>query len=76
MFKKYRVVVSVINLSDGESDEVIRKDTFKEAKDLFYDKLSQLGGNPQTKAVSVIILDTNGNVIKSDKIDNSIYSTE
>ena len=76
MFKKYTLIAKTMNLSDGEDLNFETKDTEKEIIDLFYDKCSQLGGNPQTKACEIIILDPNGDLIRIEKIDNSKYITE
>lgn len=73
MFNKFTVITKTINMSDGENLTSVTKDTEKEAKDKFYDECSTVGGNPQTKACEVIILDPNGDVMKSEKIDNSKY---
>ena len=76
MFKDYKLLVSTVNMSDGEADEVTRIQDEKSANQKFYDKLSQLGGNPQTKKVMIQLFDKDGNVIKREFIDNSKYITE
>ena len=74
MFNKYFVIQIVKNMSDGVSQSIEAFDTEKIAKDKFYDKLSSLGGNPQTKTVRVVMLNADGLPIKDELIDNSIYA--
>lgn len=75
MFNNFRILVSTMNLSEGEADDVIRESDEQKAYQKFFDKLSQLGGNPQTKKVMVKLLDKNGDVLKTEIIDNSKYIT-
>jgi len=75
MFNKYTVITKTINMSDGEAVVTKDKDTEKEAMDLFYNNCSSYGTNPQTKACEVIVLAPNGDVIRMEKIDNSVYQT-
>ena len=75
MFKKFVVMTRTINLSDGENVTNVPKDTEREAYNLFYDNLSKLGGNEQTKAVQVIVFNPNGEIAKIDERDNSKYIT-
>ena len=69
MLNKYYVLVLSINKSGGNSEEITRKGTLTEAENLFYDKCSSLGGNPQTGYVVVQVLDMYGRAIKSETID-------
>lgn len=75
MFNKFTVITKTINMSDGEAVVTKDKDTEKEAMDLFYNNCSSYGTNPQIKACEVIVLAPNGDVIRMEKIDNSIYQT-
>lgn len=76
MFNKYFVVQIVKNMSDGVSQSIEAFDTEKLAKDKFYDKLSSLGGNPQTKIVRVLMLNADGVLVKDEIIDNTPYIVE
>lgn len=75
MFKKWRVITSIINMADGESDTVTHKDTQKEAMDFFYDQCSKIGGNAQTKGVEVIVVRPDGGIHRIEQIDNAQYLT-
>jgi len=69
MLNKYYVLVLSLNKSGGNSEEITRKDTLTEAENLFYDKCSAYGGNPQTGYVVISVLDMYGRAIKSETID-------
>lgn len=74
MFNKFTVITKTINMSDGESVTWVNKDTEKEARDKFFDECSTVGGNPQTKACEVIVLNPNGNILRIEPIDNEQYT--
>ena len=69
MLEKYYVLLLSLNKSGGNSEEIIRKETLTEAENLFYDKCSQYGGNPQTGYVVISVLDMYGRAIKTETID-------
>lgn len=69
MLNKYYVLILSLNKSGGNSEEITRKDDLTSAENLFYDKCSSYGGNPQTGYVVVSILDMYGRTIKSETID-------
>lgn len=60
---KYSVVIYTTNQQGGISATVTLKDTQKEAEDLFFDKLSQLGGNQQTRFVRVELKNEDGEMV-------------
>lgn len=73
MFNNWRVVLSTINMSDGENDIVTRKATEKEARDLYLNQLSSYGTNPQTKGLMIYLINPYGAVVEQYKVDNTQY---
>ena len=69
MLNKYYVLVLSLNKSGGNSEEIIRKDTYNEAESKFYDKCSSYAGNDATGYVVIQLLDGYGRAIKSETID-------
>lgn len=63
MLNKYFVLVLSLNKSGGNSEEIIRKDTYNEAESTYYDKCSSYAGNAQTGYVVVQMLDQYGRAI-------------
>lgn len=67
MLNKYFVLVLSLNKSGGNSEEIIRKDTYDEAESTYYDKCSNYAGNAQTGYVVVQLLDQYGRaILKAD----------
>lgn len=60
MITKYFLVVITVNQSDKVSQDITAYDTYKEAEGKWRDKLSQVGGNPQTKYAIFEVLDNYG----------------
>lgn len=71
MFNSWLVITRTINVSGGEAEVTARKDTEKEAMDLFYNNLSSYGTNPSTKACQVIVVKPNGDFARFETIDNT-----
>ncbi len=63
MITKYFLVVITVNQNDGVSQDITAYDTYKEAEGKWRDKLSQVGGNPQTKYAIFEVLDNYGRVM-------------
>ena len=73
---KWSVIISTVNVSGGSDMTITKKDTEKEATDLFYDTLSRTGGNPSTKFVRCELRDEKGNTSLLIERDNSKFITE
>ena len=73
MFNSWRVITFTRNMSDGEAEFMVRKNSEKEAIDTFYNNCNTYGTNPATKTCQVVVYDPEGHVIKDEQIDNSKY---
>ena len=71
MFGKYFVTTIILNMSNNVSQSIEAYDTKKQAEDKFYDKLSSVGGNPQTKKMRVLLLNSDGMQYKDEIRDNT-----
>lgn len=69
MLTKYRVYVMSLNKSGGESEETVRRDTYDEAENVFFDKCSSYAGNAQTGYVVIHLIDLSGRSIKHEEIN-------
>ena len=69
MLGKFYVLVLSLNQSGGNAEEVIRKDTYVEAENLFYTKCGQLAPNPATGYIVIELLDEYGRAIKMETIN-------
>lgn len=73
MLNKYFLVILTLNKSGGTSQTITAFDTYDEAEDDWRDKLSTVGGNPQTAYAVFEILDPYGrpvspNIYTVDKL--------
>lgn len=73
MFNNWRVVIFTRNMSDGEAEETIRKATEKEARDIYLNKLSSFGTNPQTKCMTIKLYNTEGQQVEEYYVNNAQY---
>lgn len=69
MLNKYYVLVLSLNQSGGNSEEIIRKDTYDDAESKYYDKCSSYAGNEQTGYVVIQLLDQYGRAILKAEIN-------
>ncbi len=61
MLEKWYVMVLAINMSGGNSEEIIRKNTQEEAEITFHDKASSYLAGKQVRYAVVKMLDPYGN---------------
>lgn len=73
---KWSVLVYTVNQSGNCSETVTMKDTQIEAEDLFYDTLSKVGGNPQTRFLRVELKNENGVTMDYGKRERPQIVTE
>lgn len=73
MYKNFKLVTFMVNMSDNASETIEHFDNERVALDKFYDKLSLVGGNPQTKSLKVMLFDETGEMMRNDERDNSKY---
>ena len=70
MLNKYYVQILSLNKSGGNSEEIIRLDTYEAAEAKYYDKCSSYCGNAQTGYVVIQFLDSYGRTILRAEINH------
>lgn len=78
MIGRYLIMIETINTNGGYA--VVVEKNYKEkeianehdAKQLYYDKLSQYGGNPSVAELRVTLLRPDGVAIRQEEVDNSV----
>ena len=63
MLNKWFVEVKSLNMSDGNSEEIIRKDTFEEAEITYHDKCSSYLAGKQVKYAVITLVNPYGDAI-------------
>lgn len=76
MLNKWIISILLVNQNGGNSDDTIYLETEDDARHKFWDKLSQLGGNPQTKAMHIEIKNPDGMMVKYEDVINPSINTE
>ena len=76
MSRLFVISILLVNQNGGNSDDTIYLETEDDAKHKFWDKLSQLGGNPQTKAMHIEIKNPDGRMVKFEDVINPSINTE
>lgn len=66
MLNKWFLVILTLNKSGGNSQTITPFDTYADAEDEWRDKLSQIGGNPQTAYAVFEILDPYGRPVETN----------
>ena len=66
MLNKYFLVILSMNKSGGVSQTITAYDTYDEAEDDWRDKMSTIGGNPQTAYAVFEILDPYGRIMNTN----------
>jgi len=73
MFTNYKIMIETVNMSGGYA-LTVEKDLVdeKSARKKFFDKLSQFGGNPQTKYLRVTLINPYGFIQDMEEINNEV----
>lgn len=66
MLNKYFLVILALNKSGGVSQEITAYSTYADAEDDWRDKMSTVGGNPQTVYAVFEILDPYGRIMPTN----------
>ena len=69
MLGKHYVLVLSINKSGGNSEEILRRDSYEAAESTYYDKCSSYAGNAQTGFVIIKLINGDGRPLLTSIID-------